>query len=38
LLETIGAPLYAHAPDRALVERAVDALRSRLGEEACEAL
>jgi non-specific serine/threonine protein kinase len=38
LLETIGAPLYAHAPDRALYERAVNVLRSRLGEETCEAL
>jgi DNA-binding CsgD family transcriptional regulator/tetratricopeptide (TPR) repeat protein len=38
LLEAIGAPLYAHAPDRTLYERAVDALRSRLGEEACGAL
>jgi predicted ATPase/DNA-binding SARP family transcriptional activator/DNA-binding CsgD family transcriptional regulator len=38
LLEAIGAPLYAHAPDRTLYEHAVDDLRSRLGEEACGAL
>jgi DNA-binding CsgD family transcriptional regulator/tetratricopeptide (TPR) repeat protein len=34
LLEAAGDPLYAHAQDRADYERAVDALRSRLGEEA----
>jgi len=33
LLEAAGDPLYAHAQDRADHERAVDALRSRLGEE-----
>jgi predicted ATPase/DNA-binding CsgD family transcriptional regulator len=33
LLEAAGDPLYAHAQDRADYERAVDALRSRLGEE-----
>ena len=32
LLEAVGAPLYAHAQDRALYEEAVEALRSRLGE------
>jgi predicted ATPase/DNA-binding CsgD family transcriptional regulator/Tfp pilus assembly protein PilF len=36
-LETVGAPLYVHAQDRALYERAVGVLRSRLGEEAFEA-
>jgi predicted ATPase/DNA-binding CsgD family transcriptional regulator len=30
LLEAAGDPLYAHAQDRALYERAVEALRSRL--------
>jgi predicted ATPase/DNA-binding CsgD family transcriptional regulator len=34
LLEAACDPLYAHAQDRADYERAVDALRSRLGEEA----
>jgi DNA-binding CsgD family transcriptional regulator len=34
LLEAVGAPLYVHAQDRILYERAVEALRSRLGEEA----
>jgi predicted ATPase/DNA-binding CsgD family transcriptional regulator len=34
LLEAAGNPLYAHAQDRAYYERAVDALRSRMGEEA----
>jgi DNA-binding CsgD family transcriptional regulator len=34
LLEAAGDPLYAHAQDRAYYERAVDALRSRMGEEA----
>jgi predicted ATPase/DNA-binding CsgD family transcriptional regulator len=34
LLEAAGDPLYAHAQDRALYERAVDGLRSRLNEEA----
>jgi non-specific serine/threonine protein kinase len=38
LLEAIGAPLYAHAPDRTLYEHAVDDLRSQLGEKACGAL
>jgi predicted ATPase/DNA-binding CsgD family transcriptional regulator len=33
-LEAAGDPLYAHAQDRALYERAVEALRSRLDEEA----
>jgi non-specific serine/threonine protein kinase len=33
LLEAAGAPLYAYARDRALHERAVEELRSRLGEE-----
>jgi non-specific serine/threonine protein kinase len=37
ILETVGAPLYVHAQDRALYERAVGILRSRLGEEAFEA-
>jgi DNA-binding CsgD family transcriptional regulator len=37
LLETAGDPLYAHAQDRAGYERAVDALRSRLDEEAFRA-
>jgi predicted ATPase/DNA-binding CsgD family transcriptional regulator len=37
ILETVGAPLYVHAQDRALYERAVGVLRSRLGEEAFEA-
>jgi predicted ATPase/DNA-binding CsgD family transcriptional regulator len=34
LLEAVGAPLHVQAQDRALYERAVEALRSRLGEEA----
>jgi non-specific serine/threonine protein kinase len=34
LLEAVGAPLYAHAQDRALYESAVEALRSQLDEEA----
>jgi len=33
LLEAVGAPLYVQAQDRALYEEAVEALRSRLGEE-----
>jgi DNA-binding CsgD family transcriptional regulator/tetratricopeptide (TPR) repeat protein len=37
LLEAAGDPLYAHAQDRADYERAVDALRSRLDEEAFRA-
>jgi ATP/maltotriose-dependent transcriptional regulator MalT len=37
LLEAAGDPLYAHAQDRALYERAVDALRSRLDGEAFRA-
>jgi predicted ATPase/DNA-binding CsgD family transcriptional regulator len=37
LLEAAGGPLYAHAQDRALHERAVEALRSRLDEEAFRA-
>ena len=37
MLEAAGDPLYAHAQDRALYERAVDALRSRLDEEAFRA-
>jgi predicted ATPase/DNA-binding CsgD family transcriptional regulator len=37
LLEAAGDPLYAHAQDRACYERAVDALRSRMGEEAFRA-
>jgi predicted ATPase/DNA-binding CsgD family transcriptional regulator len=38
LLEAVGAPLYAQVPDRASMERAADALRSRLGDTAFEAL
>jgi serine/threonine-protein kinase PknK len=38
LLEAVGAPLYAQVPDRASMERAADALRSRLGETDFEAL
>lgn len=34
LLEAAGDPLYAHAQDRPYYERAVDALRTRLDEEA----
>jgi non-specific serine/threonine protein kinase len=34
LLETVGAPRYVQAQARALYERAVEALSSRLGEEA----
>jgi non-specific serine/threonine protein kinase len=34
LLETVGIPLYPHAQDRASVESALRALRSRLGETA----
>jgi predicted ATPase/DNA-binding CsgD family transcriptional regulator len=34
LLESIGAPLYVHAQDRALYEKAVEDLRSHLGEKA----
>jgi non-specific serine/threonine protein kinase len=34
LLEAVGAPLYAHAQDRALYESAVEALCSQLDEEA----
>lgn len=34
LLEAVGAPLYVQAQDRALYEKAVEALRSGLGEEA----
>jgi predicted ATPase/DNA-binding CsgD family transcriptional regulator len=37
LLEAVGAPLYVQAQDRALYEKAVEASRSRLGEEAFEA-
>ena len=37
LLEAAGDPLYAHAQDRADYERAMDALRSRLNEEAFRA-
>jgi predicted ATPase/DNA-binding CsgD family transcriptional regulator len=37
LLEAAGGPLYAHAQDRAIRERAVDVLRSRLDEEAFRA-
>ncbi|HEV2741689.1 MAG TPA: LuxR C-terminal-related transcriptional regulator, partial [Rubrobacter sp.] len=37
LLEAAGDPLYAHAQDRADYARAVDALRSRLDEEAFRA-
>jgi DNA-binding CsgD family transcriptional regulator/Tfp pilus assembly protein PilF len=37
LLEAVGAPLYVQAQDRALYEKAVKALRSRLGEEAFRA-
>jgi predicted ATPase/DNA-binding CsgD family transcriptional regulator len=33
LLESVGAPLYVHAQDRAIYEKAVETLRSRLGEE-----
>jgi predicted ATPase/DNA-binding CsgD family transcriptional regulator len=38
LLEAAGDPLYAHAQDRAYYERAVDALRSRLGEKSFRAV
>jgi len=38
LLEAVGAPRYVHAQDRALYERAVEALRSRLNEEAFAAI
>jgi predicted ATPase/DNA-binding CsgD family transcriptional regulator len=37
LLEAVGAPLYAQAQDRAPYERAINALRSRMGETAFEA-
>lgn len=37
LLEAVGGPLYAHAQDRVLHERAVDRLRSRLDEGVFEA-
>lgn len=37
ILETVGAPLYVHAQDRALYERAVGVLRSRLSKAAFEA-
>ena len=38
LLEAVGAPLYAHAQDRALYDSAVEELRSRLGEGVFEAV
>ncbi len=34
MLEAVGAPRYVHAQNRALYERSVEALRSRLTEEA----
>ncbi len=34
ILEAVGAPLYVHAQDRALYEREIGDLRSRLGESA----
>jgi predicted ATPase/DNA-binding CsgD family transcriptional regulator len=37
LLESVGAPLYVHAQDRAIYEKAVETLRSRLGEDAFQA-
>jgi DNA-binding CsgD family transcriptional regulator/Tfp pilus assembly protein PilF len=37
LLEAVGAPRYVQAQARVLYERAVESLRSRLGEEAFEA-
>jgi predicted ATPase/DNA-binding SARP family transcriptional activator/DNA-binding CsgD family transcriptional regulator len=37
VLETVGAPLYVQIQDRALYQRTVEELRSRLGEEAFEA-
>jgi predicted ATPase/DNA-binding CsgD family transcriptional regulator len=36
LLEAVGAPLYVQVQDRASIERAVDALRSRLDETTFE--
>jgi predicted ATPase/DNA-binding CsgD family transcriptional regulator len=38
LLEAVGAPLYAHAQDRALYDSAVRTLQSRSNEKAFEAL
>ena len=38
LLEAVGAPLYAHAQDRAIYDSAVEELRSRLGEGVFEAV
>ena len=37
LLEAVGAPLYVQVQDRTSIERAVDALRSRLDETTFEA-
>jgi non-specific serine/threonine protein kinase len=37
MLETVGTPLYVQIQDRNVYDRAVEELRSRLGEEAFEA-
>jgi predicted ATPase/DNA-binding CsgD family transcriptional regulator/Tfp pilus assembly protein PilF len=37
LLEAVGAPLYAQVPDRASIERTVEALRYRMGDTVFEA-
>jgi non-specific serine/threonine protein kinase len=38
LLEAVGAPLYAHAQDRAFYDSAVEGLRSRVGQKTFGAL